>query len=104
MTRPNTHVRRRTLVRSAAVLPLVPTPAPAQPAWPNGPIRLVIPFPPGGSVDQIARLVAPRLSADLGVPVVVENRSGAAGSVGTGAVAKAPPTATPGSSSSTPTR
>ncbi|MFZ9625352.1 MAG: tripartite tricarboxylate transporter substrate binding protein [Burkholderiaceae bacterium] len=60
-------------------------------AWPNRPIRLVSPFPPGGTTDQIARLVQPALSQSLGVPVVVENRAGGNGSIGTGLVAKAPP-------------
>ncbi|MBL6458041.1 tripartite tricarboxylate transporter substrate binding protein [Belnapia sp. T6] len=60
-------------------------------AWPSGPIRIIAPFPPGGSVDTIARLLVPALQADLGVPVVVENRSGAAGALGTGAAARAAP-------------
>jgi tripartite-type tricarboxylate transporter receptor subunit TctC len=60
-------------------------------AWPNRPIRLVSPFPPGGTTDQIARLVQPALAQSLGVPVVVENRAGGNGSIGTGLVAKAPP-------------
>jgi tripartite-type tricarboxylate transporter receptor subunit TctC len=59
-------------------------------AWPNRPIRLVSPFPPGGTTDQIARLVQPALAQSLGVPVVVENRAGGNGSIGTGLVAKAP--------------
>ena len=63
----------------------------ASSAWPNRPIRLVSPFPPGGTTDQLARLVQPALSQSLGVPVVVENRSGGNGSIGTGIVAKAPP-------------
>ncbi|MBW8269237.1 tripartite tricarboxylate transporter substrate binding protein [Caldovatus aquaticus] len=65
----------------------------AQPAasWPNGPVRLVVPFAPGGSTDAVARLVSPGLQQRLGVPIVVENRSGAAGSIGTAVVAKAPP-------------
>lgn len=60
-------------------------------AWPSGPIRIVVPFPPGGSTDAVARLAAPGLQAKLGVPIVVENRAGAAGSIGTGAVASAAP-------------
>ncbi|GGG23434.1 hypothetical protein GCM10010964_09470 [Caldovatus sediminis] len=60
-------------------------------SWPNGPVRIVVPFAPGGSTDAVARLVSPGLQQRLGVPIVVENRSGAAGSIGTGVVAKAPP-------------
>lgn len=91
MIHAETRARRRTLLRAAILAPALPSAARAQPAWPNGPIRLLVPFPPGGSVDQIARLLAPRLSADLGVPVVIENRGGAAGSVGTNAVARSAP-------------
>lgn len=78
-----------------AVLSLLAVPAIARGAaaqsWPSGPVRVVVPVPPGGSIDAVARLAAPALSADLGVPVVVENRGGGAGSVGTGVVAKAAP-------------
>lgn len=59
--------------------------------YPERPIRLVNPFPPGGSVDVTARLLAPDVSKLLGEQVVVENRSGASGIIGTGIVAKAPP-------------
>jgi tripartite-type tricarboxylate transporter receptor subunit TctC len=69
--------------------PALARPVSAQ-SWPNGPVRLVVPVPPGGSIDAVARLGAPALSAELGVPVVIENRSGGAGSIGTGVVAKAP--------------
>src|SRR3954469_24752084 len=60
-------------------------------SWPSGPIRIIAPFPPGGSVDTIARPPAPARQASLGVPVVVENRSGAAGALGTAAAARAVP-------------
>ncbi|MDW8315615.1 MAG: tripartite tricarboxylate transporter substrate binding protein [Rhodovarius sp.] len=63
----------------------------AQSVWPAGPIRLIVPFAAGGSTDLVARLVAPGLSQRLGTSVVVENRSGAAGALGTDAVAKAAP-------------
>jgi tripartite-type tricarboxylate transporter receptor subunit TctC len=61
----------------------------AQP-YPNKPLRLVVPFPPGGGVDALGRIVGERLSAFLGQPVIIDNRAGAGGIVGTEAVAKAP--------------
>jgi tripartite-type tricarboxylate transporter receptor subunit TctC len=63
----------------------------AQGAWPARSIRMVVPFPPGGTTDFIARLVAQRLTATLGQPVVVENRAGAGGTTGSDLVAKSPP-------------
>lgn len=65
-------------------------PAQAQ-AWPNKTIRLIAVFPPGGSVDQVARILSQQLSKQLGQSVVVENVGGASGSIGTNAVAKAAP-------------
>ncbi len=59
--------------------------------WPERSITVVVPFPPGGGLDLTARQIAPLLSKELGQPVVVENRAGATGSIGAGAVAKAPP-------------
>ena len=60
-------------------------------AWPNRPIRVVVPFPPGGGLDFYARTVVPRLQEALGQQVVVENRSGAGGMIGAETVAKAAP-------------
>ena len=59
--------------------------------WPAGTIKLVVPYPPGGSTDVIARLVQPCLQQRLGTNLIIENRAGASGSVGTAAVAKSPP-------------
>jgi len=81
--------RRNILVLSGAML-AAPAVARAQ-AWPNGPIRLVVPFPPGGSVDTLARLVQAHVQQALGVPMTIESRAGASGSVGTGSVARAAP-------------
>lgn len=56
--------------------------------WPNKPIKFVVPYPPGGPTDLMARILAPKLQAALGQSVIVENRSGAAGNLGTDQVAK----------------
>jgi hypothetical protein len=61
-----------------------------QPAWPNRPIRMIIPFGAGGGTDVIGRLLAQKLTESLGQTVVVENRPGAGGSLGTAEVARAP--------------
>lgn len=60
-------------------------------SWPSKPIRIVAPFPPGGTVDITARILQPKLSEALGQPVLVENRGGAGGAVGTEAVARSAP-------------
>ncbi|MBU8540100.1 tripartite tricarboxylate transporter substrate binding protein [Falsiroseomonas tokyonensis] len=83
-------IGRRPLLAGLAGATLA-APALGQPAWPNGPIRIIVPFPPGGSVDTITRLLQPRLSAELGQPVVIENRPGASGALGTAAAARSAP-------------
>ena len=65
--------------------------SPPSGAWPQRPIRLVVPFPAGSSTDVVARIIEARLSPRLGQPLVIDNRSGASGSIGVDAVAKAEP-------------
>ena len=59
--------------------------------WPSKPIRWIVPFAPGGPTDVVARVVASKLAERVGEPVIIENRPGAAGNIGTEAAAKAPP-------------
>ncbi|WP_244786593.1 Bug family tripartite tricarboxylate transporter substrate binding protein [Cupriavidus pauculus] len=77
------------LVASSAAA-LRPTKAVAD-DWPSRPIRMVVPFPAGSSPDLIARIVTEKLALALGQPIVIENRPGAGGNIGTGTVAKAAP-------------
>ena len=84
------HPTRRAALALAGGALAAPS-AHAQGDWPSGPVRVVVPFAPGGSTDAVARLVSPGLAQRLGQPVVVENRSGGAGAIGTDAVAKARP-------------
>ena len=85
-------IRRRTLVQATlAGAGTLALPAFAQQPWPSRPIRLVVPFPAGSSPDIIARLIAEPLGAALKETVVVDNKPGAGGNVGTGTVAHAEP-------------
>jgi tripartite-type tricarboxylate transporter receptor subunit TctC len=81
-------MNRRALLAAPLLLPAI---ARAQGAWPDRPIRFVVPFAPGGTTDIMARVLAPRMTAGLGVSVVVENRGGAGGTVGHEMVVRAPP-------------
>lgn len=81
--------RRQFVVSSIAAA--AGAPAWSQPAWPARPIKLVVPFPAGSSPDIIARVLAEPLGPALGTTIVIDNRPGAGGNIGTGAVAKAEP-------------
>ncbi len=81
---------KRTLMRATAgALLLLTAPLSMAQAWPARPIRLVVPFPPGGLIDNMARLVGSRLSQELGQPVVIDNKPGAGGNVGAAEAARA---------------
>ena len=83
--------RRQWLQHTAAsLLPAAFTsPSTWAQAWPARPIRLVVPFPPGGLIDNMARLIGPRLSQELGQAVVIDNKPGAGGNLGAGEAARA---------------
>ena len=80
----------RKLAAIALLVAFAATIAHAQ-SWPSKPVRISAGFPPGGSVDQVSRILAAQLTQQLGQQVIVENRTGAAGSIGAQAVASAPP-------------
>jgi tripartite-type tricarboxylate transporter receptor subunit TctC len=83
------HLSRRSLVALAAAL-AVPATALAQGTWPTKPVRIVVPFAPGGTTDILARTIAPELTKAFGQSFVVENRAGAGGNIGAEVVAKSP--------------
>jgi tripartite-type tricarboxylate transporter receptor subunit TctC len=81
----------RLLFAALATIGLLASPANAQPRWPQRQVTVVVPFAPGGSADLLARVLQQHLQAQTGIPIVVENKAGAGGSIGAGYVAKAPP-------------
>jgi tripartite-type tricarboxylate transporter receptor subunit TctC len=87
-------IRRRNVLGALGAIPaaaLVAGPAWAQDKWPSKPVKLMVGFPPGGGADAMARLVGAKLAERLGQPVVVENRTGATGTICSELVAKSPP-------------
>lgn len=94
MNRDNTMklISRRSLALVVSLCALAPhATVQAQSTYPSRPIKLIVPFPPGGNVDVSARILAPELQKVLGQPVIVDNKAGASGTLGLDAVAKSPP-------------
>lgn len=83
-------MNRRALLGAAALVPLAATTAFSQADWPPRPVRIIVPFVPGSFTDISARLLAQELTGQLGQQVIVENRGGAGGTLGTQAVVRAP--------------
>ena len=82
-------ITRRALGAGAALAGM-PRLVAAQPAWPSRPVRIVVPFPPGGSNDAVARPLAEALARAFGQPFVIDNKPGAGGTIGSAEVARAP--------------
>jgi tripartite-type tricarboxylate transporter receptor subunit TctC len=82
---------RRHLIATAALAAAMPHAVRAQAAWPDRPIRLIVPFPPAGGTDVISREIGGRIAAATGWNIVIDNRPGAGGNIGLDAVAKAAP-------------
>ena len=83
--------RRQLLALAAFIAIVAPLGAAAQDTWPSKPIRIVVPYPAGGSTDQLARAIQAPLAESLGQPIVIENKSGAGGTLGTDLVVKSAP-------------
>jgi len=84
-------ISRRSLVLGGIAAPLAAQLAAQAQTWPSGIIKIIVPFPPGGTTDPIARMVQPGLQQRLNATLIIENKPGASGSVGTGLVVKSPP-------------
>jgi tripartite-type tricarboxylate transporter receptor subunit TctC len=84
-------ISRRTALATMAAALTTPRVADAQAGWPNRPVRVVVPFTPGGSTDILARALSAELQEALGQPFVIENRGGAGGTLGSEVVARAAP-------------
>jgi tripartite-type tricarboxylate transporter receptor subunit TctC len=87
-------MQRRSLIALTAAGLAAPSILRAQGGWPDRPVRIIVPWPPGGSTDTVAQLFQQRLGAVLGQPVVIENRGGASGSIGASEFSRAAPDGT----------
>jgi tripartite-type tricarboxylate transporter receptor subunit TctC len=88
---PRDLTRRRWLCATASILALGAAPPALAQTYPAKPIKMVVPFAAGGGTDVLARVIGEKLAAGMGQPVVIDNKPGAAGIIGTDAVAKAAP-------------
>jgi tripartite-type tricarboxylate transporter receptor subunit TctC len=86
----NKTTRRKALLAAATTVLTLALPVAAQSTWPNRPVKIVVPFAPGGTTDILARAMAPELSRAFGQSFIVENRAGAGGNLGADVVAKSP--------------
>jgi tripartite-type tricarboxylate transporter receptor subunit TctC len=92
MRQGNPHMRRSAfIVMLGVLLGAASSTVPAQAAWPSKPVHLIVPFPAGGQLDVVSRLIADRLSPLIGQPIIVEAKPGADGNIATEAVAKSAP-------------
>jgi len=85
------NLERRRLLATAALLPVASAVRATGEDYPDKPVRLVVPFPPGGGADNLARAIMPKVSHALGRPIIIDNKPGAGGNVGAELVAGAPP-------------
>src|SRR5579872_906563 len=83
-------IRRRAVFAGAAAF-LAPAIVRAQSDWPKGPLRIIVPFPPGGSTDPVARIIQAKMIETTGWNIIVENKPGGTGVVGASVAAKSPP-------------
>ena len=87
-----TILHRRAVLAGAATIVAAPAVVKAQGSdWPKGPIKVVVPFPPGGTTDPVARILAAKVSDNTGWQTVIDNKPGAAGAIGAAVAAKSPP-------------
>ena len=84
-------MKRKFALWAALALVLCPEPSLAQSSYPNRPVKIIVPFAPGGASDFVGRIMQPRLSELLGQPIVIENRGGAAGTIGMEVAARSAP-------------